>query len=285
MAYLVCPHCNQRLSWDFPPGSIFQCARCASHAIVPGQPPPGGGAYGAPYDPFAPGLTHARGREISRSHLLAVSPKLGTVRTLGTIGLLMCLTSPATCGLTSIAGVCCVVGLIIGLQARGEIRSGRYADTPGLNRAIVMNAIGVVAMLLAFGAAFTFFGPLGGTFGSPAQYTPPPPPSATPNAASASAAELEPWYETQDRAYDLQTRVERFERIFGYLPSTLAELDDAYPPVDGEQSVDAWGMPFQYATTIDGYTISSFGADGMPGGDGADTDVVIEWPPLNGAGE
>jgi len=41
---------------------------------------------------------------------------------------------------------------------------------------------------------------------------------------------------------------------------------------------DAWGGPITYQRTVDGYTLTSLGKDGKPGGDGEDTDLIVSGP-------
>ncbi len=52
------------------------------------------------------------------------------------------------------------------------------------------------------------------------------------------------------------------------------------PILDMDIGDDPWGHP--YGFTIDGphaATITCLGADGAPGGEGADEDIVLRWPP------
>lgn len=39
---------------------------------------------------------------------------------------------------------------------------------------------------------------------------------------------------------------------------------------------DPFGSPYQYIQRTDGFTIVSYGADGMPGGDGFDEDIIFD---------
>ncbi len=67
----------------------------------------------------------------------------------------------------------------------------------------------------------------------------------------------------------------------GALPGSLADVD--WP--SGETPVDLWGQPFQYEPSADGtaFTLTCLGADGAPGGEGTDADIVIASAPA-GAG-
>jgi general secretion pathway protein G len=40
-----------------------------------------------------------------------------------------------------------------------------------------------------------------------------------------------------------------------------------------ENPVDAWGNPYAYTSTGNGFTLKSFGKDGQPGGEGLDADL------------
>jgi hypothetical protein len=73
--------------------------------------------------------------------------------------------------------------------------------------------------------------------------------------------------------------------LTGRMPASLDDLRAPQPKYDGdplvEFMVDPWGHPFGF--TVDGpraVTITCFGADGEPGGEGADEDIVLHWPPL-----
>jgi general secretion pathway protein G len=46
---------------------------------------------------------------------------------------------------------------------------------------------------------------------------------------------------------------------------------------------DAWGGPITYRRTADGYTLTSLGEDGKPGGDGDDTDLIVSGPTWSGS--
>ncbi len=80
--------------------------------------------------------------------------------------------------------------------------------------------------------------------------------------------------------------VESYRQAMGKLPSSLADPDVAKSsgiPLDGAgQPLDAWGRPFHYGITADGYELYSYGRDGKPGGQGPDADQyageTIRWP-------
>jgi general secretion pathway protein G len=43
-----------------------------------------------------------------------------------------------------------------------------------------------------------------------------------------------------------------------------------------DQLKDPWGRPFIYKNTGSGFTITTLGADGKPGGEGADRDITVQ---------
>jgi hypothetical protein len=59
-------------------------------------------------------------------------------------------------------------------------------------------------------------------------------------------------------------------------------LDDLTKPQKGGQKIidriphAPWDNEFVYATTGDGYLITSYGSDGQPGGDGAAQDLTTD---------
>lgn len=82
--------------------------------------------------------------------------------------------------------------------------------------------------------------------------------------------------ETREEMRKLQLDLRTLHQVNGEYPEALkaivdADLRDAVPQ-------DAWGNDFAYETSIEhGYTITSHGSDGAPGGDGAARDIV--WTP------
>lgn len=83
--------------------------------------------------------------------------------------------------------------------------------------------------------------------------------------------------------------ISTFERIRAYTkkhrqnPPSLTAL----PAADGEfdKAVDGWDRDFQYAADRDGViTLTSFGADGQPGGEGRDADIIMRYRTRNADG-
>ncbi len=64
-------------------------------------------------------------------------------------------------------------------------------------------------------------------------------------------------------------------------PEDIEEWDGPYLPKD--LPLDPWGHPFEYRSPGEHgeYDILSLGADGSPGGDGEDTDIV-SWKDIGG---
>ena len=79
------------------------------------------------------------------------------------------------------------------------------------------------------------------------------------------------------RAADLVVQVaralERYRHEKGGAPESLSALVPAFL---GAEPADPWGRRLSYRTTPGGgYVLSCFGADGVPGGEGAETDLVV----------
>ncbi len=77
--------------------------------------------------------------------------------------------------------------------------------------------------------------------------------------------------------------------LTGRMPASLADLRRPQARNAGEPIIhvgdDPWGRPYRF--TVDGpraVTVSCLGADGEPGGEGADEDIVVHWPARDGPG-
>jgi hypothetical protein len=79
------------------------------------------------------------------------------------------------------------------------------------------------------------------------------------------------------RAFDairtVSRATEKYKAREGRLPETIDDLIPRDLPVP---IVDPWGVPVRYARNAGGFTVVSYGADGIPGGSGDATDFVIE---------
>lgn len=86
----------------------------------------------------------------------------------------------------------------------------------------------------------------------------------------------------------LKGMINQYRFVNNKLPQSIADLTRC-PPSAGSQCVpvakdedvrDAWDGQFEYALKPGGrsYTITSFGADGAPGGSGEEGDASIEGP-------
>jgi hypothetical protein len=91
------------------------------------------------------------------------------------------------------------------------------------------------------------------------------------------------------RAATMNTIMVTAERIQEYMkshrqaPPSLSDL-----PVDSDAPntvVDGWGHDLQYSVDREGIiTLTSFGADGKPGGEGRDADIVVRYRTRNADG-
>lgn len=63
-----------------------------------------------------------------------------------------------------------------------------------------------------------------------------------------------------------------YRQKHGRYPDSLAQV----PELKEMRSVDAWGHPYQYTKTENGYSLISLGRDGKPGGVGLDADIDSE---------
>lgn len=75
------------------------------------------------------------------------------------------------------------------------------------------------------------------------------------------------------------TRMERLACEVKDFRATTGELPPSKQGIDGiasepELLVDEWGNPIRYLRVAGGYWLLSWGADGSPGGEGDDADVV-----------
>lgn len=87
---------------------------------------------------------------------------------------------------------------------------------------------------------------------------------------------------TERRIRLLSMFVERQAKESGSLPKSIDEvetsMDERFAKILAGASDDAWGRPLSYATNEEGdrFTLTSKGADGEPGGEGAAADIVVE---------
>lgn len=75
----------------------------------------------------------------------------------------------------------------------------------------------------------------------------------------------------------------RYQKDIGSYPAALQDISQD-PGLKGwsgpywvtsNQGLDPWGNPWIYAQTATGFTITSYGADGVPGGSDLDADIVV----------
>ncbi len=83
--------------------------------------------------------------------------------------------------------------------------------------------------------------------------------------------------------------IHTFERIQAYtkehrqIPSSLTVL----PVAEGQYDkvIDGWDRDFQYSVDRDGIIkLTSLGADGQPGGEGEDADIIMRYRTRNADG-
>ncbi len=91
--------------------------------------------------------------------------------------------------------------------------------------------------------------------------------------------------ETKLRMSEVAKSVEQFNADCGTYPSALGDLEHATgncsnwgpaPYIKASGLLDAWKKPFQYTNNGSTYTITSYGKDGSPGGEGVNKDIGSE---------
>lgn len=93
---------------------------------------------------------------------------------------------------------------------------------------------------------------------------------------------------TELKMRDLKSKIEIFQLQYGSVPSSLDELvrcsertgPGCIPLVNEDGIKDAWNSRLSYSASGDNrtYTIKSLGADAKEGGQGADTDILLQGP-------
>lgn len=72
--------------------------------------------------------------------------------------------------------------------------------------------------------------------------------------------------------FQIRQALTDYRQKHGRCPDTL----DQVPELKEMRFVDAWGHPYQYTKTENGYSLISLGRDGKPGGVGLDADIDSE---------
>lgn len=88
-----------------------------------------------------------------------------------------------------------------------------------------------------------------------------------------SAAARGPLLRAWDAIRQVSMAVERFRVREKRLPEALEEL---VPRELADVVHDPWGVPIRFSKRGNGYVVVCYGADGLPGGGGNNTDFVIE---------
>lgn len=81
-----------------------------------------------------------------------------------------------------------------------------------------------------------------------------------------------PRRQTAQRLERLAIEVKEFKDATGELPASKDGVEAITS--EPELLVDEWGNPIRYLRVAGGYWLLSWGADGAPGGEGDDADVV-----------
>jgi len=87
--------------------------------------------------------------------------------------------------------------------------------------------------------------------------------------AAAHGPSLEAW----DAVRKVSRAAEEFRLAEGRYPRSLEEMIPRW--LEGPVR-DPWGNPVRYAPAPDGYRVVCYGSDGLPGGQGDATDLVVE---------
>jgi hypothetical protein len=92
-----------------------------------------------------------------------------------------------------------------------------------------------------------------------------------------------PQLHTRHHMYSTLERIQEYMQLHRQAPPALSAI-----PIVKELEVttkDAWGRPLQYSVDRDGViTLTSFGGDGKPGGDGENADIVLRYRTRNADG-
>jgi hypothetical protein len=88
---------------------------------------------------------------------------------------------------------------------------------------------------------------------------------------------------TRYRMISTCERIQAYMKQHRRVPPSLTAL----PAVEGDadKAEDGWGHEIQYSVDHDGViTLTSFGVDGKPGGDGQDADIIMRYRTRNADG-
>jgi general secretion pathway protein G len=87
-------------------------------------------------------------------------------------------------------------------------------------------------------------------------------------------------YATRSTLAAIQDAIRQYQKNFGALPKSLAEVPEITNTVPTQlgQPVDGWKRPLMYSTTGTQWVVQSYGRDGRPGGVGLDGDLSSDAP-------
>jgi hypothetical protein len=75
---------------------------------------------------------------------------------------------------------------------------------------------------------------------------------------------------------DVVGSIHTYQKDKGYLPASLNNFPN---PTYSRGKKDGWGRPFIYQKNANHFVLTSYGADGKPGGDGMDADYTSDMKP------
>ncbi|HMK72826.1 MAG TPA: type II secretion system protein GspG [Myxococcaceae bacterium] len=93
------------------------------------------------------------------------------------------------------------------------------------------------------------------------------------------ALEQPPQYLEPARLRTLLNAAKLYRKDTGRFPSTADGLVVLAPKYIAAVGEDGWGRPYHYESDGGSVRIWTLGRDGLPGGEGADADLVAQFPP------
>lgn len=93
------------------------------------------------------------------------------------------------------------------------------------------------------------------------------------------ALEQPPQYLEPSRLRTLLNAAKLYRKDTGRFPSTAEGLGALAPRYIAVLTDDGWGRAYHYESDGGSVRIWTLGRDGLPGGEGADTDLVVQFPP------
>jgi len=98
-------------------------------------------------------------------------------------------------------------------------------------------------------------------------------------AVTAARIAEQPRHLTSYAMMDTLQRIQKYMKLHRQVPPNLAAVPEEE---DRHKAIDGWGHALQYSVDSDGViTLTSYGADGKPGGDGRDADIIRRYRTRN----